>query len=207
MDPRAARTRTALHRAILELAAERPIAEIPATEIVARAGVNRSSLYQHFGDREELLASALESIEDAHTRIDGPVTLTGQAGPPQELRRFVEHFSEYAAVYRTALGPHGSARVAARVRARITTLVREGITLSAMDGRSSLPLEVEAAGTAGALLGIIEEWIRREPMPSMETATEWLWDFLVPPVSRPALDRTAVRDPEPIHPQKRSSAS
>lgn len=184
MDPRAARTRLALHRAILALAAERPIGEIPVTEIVVRAGVNRSSLYQHFDDREELLASALESIESEHTRIDRPVTVTGLSEPPPELRRFVEHFSNYAPVYRLALGPHGSARVASRVRARITTLVREGITLSTPSAHSSLPLEVEAAGTAGALLGIIEEWIHRDPMPNSETATTWLWDFLAPPESR-----------------------
>ena len=180
MDPRAARTRSALHQAILDLAAERPISEIPATEIVARAGVNRSSLYQHFGDREELLASALESIEDEHTRIDRPVSVERGSDPPPELRRFVAHFAEYAAVYRTTLGPHGSPRVAARVRARITTLVREGITLSTPHTEGALPIEVEAAGTAGALLGIIEEWIRRDPMPSPDTATDWLWEFLLP---------------------------
>ncbi|UOQ61776.1 TetR/AcrR family transcriptional regulator [Leucobacter rhizosphaerae] len=178
MDPRAARTRASLQRAILDLAAERPIGEIPATEIVARAGVNRSSLYQHFEDREELLASALESIEVAHTRIDHPVTLSGGAEPPPELQRFVAHFAEYAAVYRTALGPHGSARVATRVRARITAVVHEGIMLSAPGSGGALPIEVEAAGTAGALLGIIEEWIRRDPMPSTDTATAWLWGYL-----------------------------
>ena len=178
MDPRAARTRQALHRAILELAAERPIGEIPATEIVVRAGVNRSSLYQHFDDREELLASALESIENEATRIDRPVALEDLSAPPPELRRFVAHFAQYSAVYRLALGPNGSARVAARVRARITTLVREGITLSTPDTHNALPLDIEAAGTAGALLGIIEAWIRQDPMPDIETATDWLWRYL-----------------------------
>ena len=178
MDPRAARTRTALHRAILELAAERPIGDIPATEIVARAGVNRSSLYQHFDDREELLASALESIEDEATRIDRPVEFSETSTPPPELRRFVAHFAQYSAVYRLALGPNGSARVASRVRDRIQAVVREGIAMSTSSAPTALPLNVAAAGTAGALLGIIEEWIRQDPMPDIDTATDWLWRYL-----------------------------
>lgn len=178
MDPRAARTLDALHATILELAATRPISDIPVTEIVAHAGVNRSSLYQHFTDREELLASALETIESISTRIDGPVRITDPAQPPAEIRRFVEHFAAYAPVYRLALGPQGSARVASRVRARMIELVREGLELSAIDSTKDVPRAIEAAGIAGGLLGIVEAWIRQDPMADTETAAAWLWGFL-----------------------------
>ncbi|QIK63771.1 TetR/AcrR family transcriptional regulator [Leucobacter viscericola] len=178
MDPRAARTIATLHATILELAAVRPIGEIPVTEIVAHAGVNRSSLYQHFTDREELLASALETIESAGTRINRPVLVTDPAQPPTEIHRFIEHFAEYAPVYRLALGPQGSARVAARVRARTIDLVKEGLELSSTDSTGGVPLEIEAAGIAGGLLGIIEAWIQQDPMPDTDTASLWLWAFL-----------------------------
>ncbi|UOR00246.1 TetR/AcrR family transcriptional regulator [Leucobacter allii] len=177
MDPRAAHTRRLLEDAVLALAAERPLDEIPVTDIVARAGVNRSSFYQHYADREELLAQALESLEDAAARISAPVAVLGD-GPPPELLRFAAHFAEHAALYRQALGPHGSARVAARVRARTLELVREGIALDSQVQDPALPLGIAAAGTAGALHGIIDAWLAIDPLPDAAVAAEWMWRTL-----------------------------
>lgn len=184
MDPRAAHTRARLHRAVLELAAERELDAISVTQLVTRAGVNRSSFYQHFSSREELLASALETAEDAAGRVRAPVRIpsTGRAAPA--LVRFLAHFAEHAAVYRRALGPDGSALVASRVRARTVALVREGIELTRTP-RTGLPLDIEAAGTAGALLGVIEAWIARDPLPSPDVAAEWMWRILSGPESSP----------------------
>ncbi|WP_449281038.1 TetR/AcrR family transcriptional regulator [Leucobacter sp.] len=182
MDPRAAHTRALLHRAVLDLAAERALDDISVTQIVTRAGVNRSSFYQHFSNREELLASALETAEEAAGRVRDAVRIpdTGRAAPA--LVRFLAHFAEHAAVYRRALGPEGSSLVAARVRARTVELVREGIELSRAP-RSGLPLDIEAAGTAGALLGVIEAWLSRDPLPAPEIAAEWMWRILTGPGS------------------------
>ncbi len=178
MDPRARHTRAALSKAVLALAADRPIGEIPVTEIVTRAGVNRSSFYQHFTDREELLASALESLETEAARLHEPVRVTDFSTPPAELVRFARHFAEHANLYKQALGPHGSARVASRVRVRTIELVREGIERSHMRRNADLPVDVEAAGTAGALLGVIEFWLTQDPLPSYEEAANWMWQIL-----------------------------
>ncbi|MFC5338841.1 TetR/AcrR family transcriptional regulator [Leucobacter denitrificans] len=175
MDPRARHTRSVLFKAVLALAADRPIGEIPVTEIVTRAGVNRSSFYQHFTDREELLASALESLETEAARPQEPVHLNDSTKPPTELVRFARHFAEHADLYRQALGPHGSARVASRVRARTIAIVQEGIERSPVRRNTELPVEVEAAGTAGAILGVIEFWLSQDPLPSPEVAADWMW--------------------------------
>lgn len=164
---------------MLELAAERPLDEIPVTEIVTRAGVNRSSFYQHFEDREELLAAALENLEDSAARITAPVSLHDGI-PPVELVRFARHFADHAALYRQALGPHGSARVAARVRARTLELVRAGIELDPATRDPELPLEIAAAGTAGALHGVIEAWLAQHPLPDATLAAYWMWRTLAP---------------------------
>ncbi|WP_017793712.1 TetR/AcrR family transcriptional regulator [Leucobacter salsicius] len=184
MDPRAEHTRAALFDAVLSLAARRPINEIPVTQIVAAAGVNRSSFYQHFPDREELLASALENLETNAARIQDPIrTENPTAGPPAELTRFAKHFADHADLYRQALSPHGSSRVAGRVRARTIALVREGIELSGLQTDNRVPLDIEAAGTAGALLGVIEAWLAQDPRASHETAAAWMWQILAPQAS------------------------
>jgi len=179
MDPRAAQTREALSAAILELAAERPLDAITVTDIVSRADVHRSSLYQHFSDREELLASALEAAETSALRVTAPVRAPSDPDrPPTELLRFLQHFADYADVYRMALGPQGSARVAARVRAQTLELVREGMALTNPEPSPSIPFDIGSAATTGALLAVIEAWLNRDPLPSIDEAARWIWQLL-----------------------------
>ena len=61
LDPRIARTRRVLQAALLDLAREQPLDEITVAEIADRAEVNRSSFYQHYSDKETLLADALDA--------------------------------------------------------------------------------------------------------------------------------------------------
>ncbi|RKQ85909.1 TetR family transcriptional regulator [Mycolicibacterium mucogenicum 261Sha1.1M5] len=179
MDPRAAHTQTLLRTAIVALASDRPITDITVKDIIELAGVNRSSFYQHFESREELLAAALEHIETEMARADEPVVITDPTLPPAELVRFMHHFADHAGLYRGVFGPHGSALVVARVRARILALVRAGILLSPEYRRlTDLPVDIEAAGTSGALLGVIEAWLAQDPLPAPETAANWMWSFL-----------------------------
>ena len=51
LSPRAARTRTALLDAGLDLLAQRPIDAIAIDELVAAAGVAKGSFFNHFGDK------------------------------------------------------------------------------------------------------------------------------------------------------------
>lgn len=180
MDPRAEATRARLCAAVLELAALRPLEEITVVEIVALAGVNRSSFYQHFTDREELLATAVEHIETEAARADEPVIVTDPSQPPPELIRFAQHFFEHAQLYRLTLGPRGSSLVAARVRARTAHLIQRGIEAAAMSRGHSMPIEIEAAGTAGAILGVIEAWLGLDPLPDPAVAAGWMWQILGP---------------------------
>ncbi|MEZ5190283.1 MAG: helix-turn-helix domain-containing protein [Schumannella sp.] len=68
MDPRIARTRRSLQEALLELARERELDDISVGDVAERAGVNRSSFYQHYADKETLLADALDSAAEGRGR-------------------------------------------------------------------------------------------------------------------------------------------
>ena len=73
---------------------------------IAKTNLDRAARGKHLDTAYLASLSA-----DACVVADHPV-LTKRP----ELRRFVAHFAQYSAVYRLALGPNGSARVAARVR-------------------------------------------------------------------------------------------
>ena len=180
MDVRVERTRRALQEALFALARERSLDELTIADIAARAGVNRSSFYQHYSDKETLLADALDATAEAAgaslPQLDGPMHT-----PPQALFGFLEHVDENADLYRRVLGSPGSAVVTARLRSRIEVIVGDGIAGSGTRAFEGMPLDVVAAGIAGSALGVIEAWLARDPRPPVETAVDWVWRVLLGP--------------------------
>ncbi|QEO14424.1 TetR/AcrR family transcriptional regulator [Agromyces intestinalis] len=180
MDPRIARTRRSLQGALLELAREHPLDEIAIADIAERAGVNRSSFYQHYPDKDTLLADALDAaVEEAGAslpELDGRLD-----APPEALVSYLRHYDENADLYRRVLGAQGSGVARARLRARIEQMALEGIRMSGADAYQGLPLDVAAAGVTGSVLGVLEAWLERDPRPPLETAVDWVWRMLLGP--------------------------
>lgn len=180
MDVRVERTRRSLQQALVELARERPLEEITISDIVGRADVNRSSFYQHYSDKETLLADALDAAaEDAGALILD--VEAESAEPPEALVTYLQHLEHNVDLYRRVFGPHGSAVAEARLRARIELIVRDGVTHSGTSVFEGLPLDVVGAGIAGSALGVVQAWIARDPLPPAETAAQWMWRVIVGP--------------------------
>lgn len=184
MDPRSARTQRSLQQAALDLASERDLDEITIGDIAERAGVNRSSFYQHYSDKDTLLADALDAIvEEAGAGLESTIEPT-EAVPPA-LIGYLEHVGGHAALYRWALGPHGSAVVAGRLQARVEALVRHHLELAGADSPyEGIPDDVVAAGVAGSALGAVRVWLEGCPRADVPTAAGWIWRLLLRPGGR-----------------------
>lgn len=179
MDPRIARTQASLQQAALELATERDLDGITVGDIAERAGVNRSSFYQHYSDKDTLLADALDAIlEAAGASVVGPLNRVDL--PPEAFTQFIEHVDAHAELYRWALGPRGSAVVTDRLRLRVEGLVRYHMAIVGADEiHEGIPVEIVAAGVAGSGLGAIRAWLEGEPRAPLAVATGWLWRMLL----------------------------
>lgn len=181
LDPRVERTRALLQDALLRLARERPLDDISVADIADAATVNRTTFYQHYVDKETLLADAI----DAQAARQG-ADLAGMEGrlrdeqdPPPQLRRYLEHVAGNADLYRRALGMHGSPIAMMRLRDRITALVLTGIELNGPGAdRSLVPVEIAAASISGSIYGLLLAWLEREPLASPDVAAEWMWRAL-----------------------------
>ncbi|QKW12590.1 TetR/AcrR family transcriptional regulator [Verrucosispora sp. NA02020] len=187
MDPRVARTRTSLQEALLALARERPLDEIAVGDITGRAGINRSTFYQHYDDKEQLLTAALKSAVDRasagiHTTRRDPLV----PGTAPEMRLYLEHIAANATVYRQVLQSNRSSIVAAALRERIEELITSGLDASTALDEDDLPRDVLAAALSGMTIGIITAWLRRDPLPDAAVAARWLWRSL----TRPAAPQT-----------------
>jgi AcrR family transcriptional regulator len=191
MDPRIARTRRSLQEALFELARERPLENITVGDIAERAEVNRSSFYQHYADKETLLADALDAAADeAEASLPEAVEI-GEA-PPDAVAAYFAHIADNAELYRRVLGDHGSAVATARLRQRVERIVSDEIRRSDTVDYPDLPIDVVAAGITGSVLGIIGSWLGRDPLPPPETVAGWVWRVILGPEQR----ATARRAPD-----------
>ncbi|WP_416973068.1 TetR/AcrR family transcriptional regulator [Streptomyces sp. 4F14] len=178
VDRRVRRTRTTLERALIDLVGEqRDLAQISVADVADRAEVSRSTFYDHYKDVHELAEAASTSMIDDMIGfvLDLDPTRTGASDedPDPALTAFFAHFAQHAGLYRSLLGPTGSARVIEHVRRRTTATAYHSAHLAPADGvepdPSDLPHDVPAAFVAGALLGVATDWLLRGcPRPPAE---------------------------------------
>jgi AcrR family transcriptional regulator len=191
MDPRIIRTRRSLQHALFELARERGLDDISIADIAERAGVNRSSFYQHYSDKDTLLADAIDAVvEDAGAAL--PTVTEVSLAPPPILVGYLRHVEENATVYARIFSRPGSPAAIARLRDRIRMIVIDSVANSQADAFGDIPPDVLAAGLSGAVLGVLEAWLTREPRAPVETAVDWLWQVVLGPQ---ASARPGVSDP------------
>ncbi|MCW3841947.1 TetR/AcrR family transcriptional regulator [Micromonospora yasonensis] len=164
VDPRVRRTREALRATVREMARDGDLASVTVSEVARRSGINRATVYLHYRDREALLLDAMEEavgeILDAAVRCSRDLAGTADDtdDPPVHLVQLLDHLAGNRVVYRGMLGPHGSPEFANRLR----ELLAEGWRQQLDTGRTRqavLPAGLHAAFLAGALLGVIVEWI------------------------------------------------
>lgn len=154
-DPRAQQTRRALLQAFRDLLLDGvPFEDIRAGDVAMRAGVGRSTLYEHFAGIDGLLAAS----------IAGPFsvlveTLNAGDNVPQ-LKRLLDHFWEQRALARSLFS--GLPR-----RRSIVVLVRlieaklKSLRL-ARRGQLILPPRLAAVQLAEILLAPIVSWLTGE---------------------------------------------
>lgn len=174
MDPRVKRTRKRVQDALFELARDRGFEQIAVSDIAERAGINRSTFYQHYADKETVLADALDAAAaEAGAALDAEIVLTD--GPPDVLQHFLEHIEANASIYRQVFLGAGSGLALTRLSSHIVSAI-EGVAFAAHQAKPMrAPVEVIAAGVAGSMVGVIGAWLEREPLPPASEATQWAW--------------------------------
>lgn len=105
LDPRAVRTREALHDSALALARQKRVEKISIAEIVAGAGVSRQAFYEHFDDRDDAVASAISDTLGPRLR-DVVTALNDERSGPEALQAVLAMLTEERTLYaHVHLGP------------------------------------------------------------------------------------------------------
>ncbi len=151
LDKRALRSRQLLLAAFFELVLERRYAEITVADIIARAGVSRSTFYEHFANKNAILARSLE--HPFSVLADAVMPTDNTAG----LDALLQHFNVNRSVTRSLLAGGMRRRVAAVL---VGMIEQRLVTMRLMypDGLS-IPPRLASRQIAEVLLAPIEAWL------------------------------------------------
>lgn len=172
--PAPRRSHVRLHSAILDLARTRPTTELTATEIARRAGVHRSTFYEHTDTAEALLVDALRGeLDDIRARHLTDAAIDVEEAMDDTTRAVLAHIVRHEAIYRRGLSE--GERVDGGVRALLATHFRDSLRMLEDAGRLLPPfaatgsdgtfgVEATARFVAGGAVGLLEAWLA-EPAP------------------------------------------
>ncbi len=149
-DPRRRRSRDALLQAFFALVLAHRYHEIRIADVLARAGVSRSTFYEHFRSKDALLAASIE----------GPfAVLVGSLGgqPVARLQAMLEHFWQNRAMARGIF--QGAAH--RPVRAVLVAMVEQHLRRE-HGAHLRLPPRLAANALADAMLSPIMAWLAGE---------------------------------------------
>jgi AcrR family transcriptional regulator len=128
IDRRVARTRRALHEALIRLIKRKGYDALTVQEIIDEADIGRATFYAHYRGKDDLLRGGFERLrgelkaarrEARQGERDRPLTFS--------LAMF-EHACTYRDVYRAMLGGQGSIIAINEIRRVLAELVKEDLS-------------------------------------------------------------------------------
>lgn len=171
LDARRRRTRDALHAAVLELAAEGDPGEIGVTALAERAGVHRSTVYEHGASPLDILQAALaEELDALRERHLRDVTPERTAAALRDVTLGVfAHVDRHAAVYRNLDGAAGAtlhAFLSDHFQASTRMLLAQSslrIPFALDDVDPALVEDAAVRFVADGVVGLIAVWLHTDP--------------------------------------------
>jgi len=149
MDQRRRRTRDAVVSAFAGLAAQRRYGDITTGDLVAAAGIGRSTYYEHFRGKDDVMLAAMEPI-----LLTLANAVAGRASRAQ-VRATLSHLWDRRSLGRIIL----SWRAAALVQRRLAAMIEARLTPPAAP---AAPASLVAMGTAASELAMLRMWLGGE---------------------------------------------
>ena len=153
VDRRVQRTRDALREAMMQLMVECGWDAIDVLTLCDRANIGRSTFYQHYPNKEELLKANFAGLRDALLAQ----ALAGPARPGQLafVSGLIAHVHEAQDVFRALLGRRSGHYVQDRFRELLIELVQAGTPGKASGWQAT----AQAHYLGGALFELLAWWL------------------------------------------------
>ncbi|MFD4945836.1 TetR/AcrR family transcriptional regulator [Streptomyces sp. NPDC058239] len=174
-DPRAARTRAKLRRALLDECAQRPLADVSVAALVRRAGVGRATFYLHYGDLEALAVDACaDVVRDAVDALHAWRGTPDPASPPPALVDFFAGLTPHTGLYRALLHPGGGGPLGHVLHRDLRARSHTERTLA-----GAPEPELIASAVAATFTGVLADWLHGLIESTSAQIAHRIWCLLV----------------------------
>ncbi|CAL1691410.1 hypothetical protein MMB232_01550 [Brevundimonas subvibrioides] len=146
LDRRSQRTRKAVFDAFTRLIFARRYSAIRTSDLIEEAGVGRSTFYEHFSNKDDVLVWAIDPIFAPLAEAGA-----GTASLPR-LRFVVEHLWERRALARVMFEPP----LAAKLQRKLAGMIQARLGEQTPGG---IPPAMTAAATAAGQLALLRVWL------------------------------------------------
>lgn len=167
-DRRIIRSKKALRSALIELMEERGFESFTVNDLCARADLNRGTFYNHFQDKEHLLATfedeVMEGLDALQVKL-GEVSLSDLAAykvkkkPLPFLVELFDYLRKEGDFLHAVLGPGGDVRFSPRLRDSVCANLIQSILHDRYRENPTAFVNYYVAYFASAYLGVIIRWI------------------------------------------------
>lgn len=164
VDPRVAKTRERIIESFSSLVFERPYEDVSTSEIIDQAGVGKSTFYEHFRGKDELLC---QSASGMLATLAAAIDESRDAGA---IRCLLEHFVQVWSTTRSIL--RGPAAVPFRRTLADLIETRLKALLERRRCRSLVPGRLVAIQVADAQFALITNWLEQLRPCSSEALAE-----------------------------------
>ena len=149
-DRRVTRTLAALLKAFIDLLLERSYASVTVADIVERAGVGRSTYYDHFRNKDEILIASMGWMFAILADAVRPAAVRTQ------VDSLVAHFWSNRGLARAVLAPPTERKL----RRALAAAVEEALASSS--SLDPVARKLAAVRIAAGQLGLLEAWTKGE---------------------------------------------
>jgi AcrR family transcriptional regulator len=183
-DPRILRSRRSLEASLLTLIEHQDLSTLSIADVTREAGVSRSTFYDHYVDLHDVAESACTEMFEALLSETPVFAVIADSEPGNPLVSLFGHVLTHRRLYTVLLGPDGSARVMAYLLHRMTIAIHVNRTpierdfSTHRDDPLESPHDVVAAFAAGALLGVVVDWLARECPGTPESMAAQAWPLM-----------------------------
>jgi AcrR family transcriptional regulator len=179
-DRKSQRTQRLVGDALVALMFEKRYDDITIQDILDRANIGRSTFYEHYWDKRDLLTSEIERVIDLlGQRIETPPQHAGVFIPSLAL---FQHVREQHRLFQALLRGQSIETIIRAFQDHLQARVEEGLCRAVKKGESNELLAAVASYIVGAFISLMRWWLASEMLWSPERMDALFCDLVLPGV-------------------------